>query len=102
MEDCGRPKHHVLYGSVGKHGVSEMDNVETGQTQSSKNGTYTPRYAATEALRGDLGWSTFRERQNDESKFEVKSETGANGEYKTGTKTISWNNEIGKELCKID
>lgn len=39
-----------------------MYRLEAGQNRVARMALNAPRYAAVEALRGDMGWSTFRER----------------------------------------
>ena len=39
-----------------------MDKLEVGQNRVARMALNAPRCAALEALRGDMGWSTFRER----------------------------------------
>ena len=41
---------------------SEIDRLEVGQNRVARMAMNAPRYTAVEALRGDMGWSTFRER----------------------------------------
>ncbi|MPC23223.1 hypothetical protein E2C01_016262 [Portunus trituberculatus] len=41
---------------------SEIDKLEVGQNRIGRMALNTQRYTAVEALRGDMGWSTFRER----------------------------------------
>ena len=40
---------------------SEIDRLEVGQNREARMAMNAPRYTAVEALRGDMGWSTFRE-----------------------------------------
>lgn len=55
--------HSVMYGmQVITWGESEMDKLEVGQNRIGRLALNAPRYAWVEALRGDKGWSTFRER----------------------------------------
>ena len=51
----------VMYGiNVVPWNESEIEKLDVGQNRMALNA---PRYAAAiEALRGDMGWSTFRER----------------------------------------
>ena len=41
---------------------SEIEKLDVGQNRVARMALNAPRYAAVEALRGDMGWSTFRER----------------------------------------
>ena len=41
---------------------NELEKLEVGQNRVARMALNAPRYAAIEALRGDMGWSTFRER----------------------------------------
>ena len=41
---------------------NELDKLEVCQNKVARMALNAPRYAAVEALRGDMGWSTFRER----------------------------------------
>ena len=41
---------------------SEMDKQEVGQNRVARMALNAPRYTAVEALRGDMGWSAFREK----------------------------------------
>ncbi|MPC55561.1 hypothetical protein E2C01_049503 [Portunus trituberculatus] len=41
---------------------NEPEKLEVGQNRVSRMALNAPRYAAIEALRGDMGWNTFRER----------------------------------------
>ena len=41
---------------------SELEKLEVGQNKVARMALNAPSYAAVEALRGDMGWSTFRER----------------------------------------
>ena len=41
---------------------NEIDKLEVGQNRVARMALNAPRYAALENLRGDRGWSTFRER----------------------------------------
>ena len=53
----------VMYGmDVIAWNESEIDKLEVGQNRVARMALNAPRYAAIEALRGDMGWSTFRER----------------------------------------
>ena len=53
----------VMYGmEVLSWNESEVDKLEVGQNRIGRLALNAPRYAAVEALRGDMGWSTFRER----------------------------------------
>ncbi|XP_050694867.1 uncharacterized protein LOC126984800 isoform X3 [Eriocheir sinensis] len=53
----------VMYGmEVITWSELEMDKLEVGQNRIGRLALNAPRYAAVEALRGDMGWSTFRER----------------------------------------
>ena len=40
----------------------EIDELEVRQNRVARMALNAPRYAAVEALRGDMGWSTFRKR----------------------------------------
>ena len=53
----------IMYGmDVIAWNESEIDKLEVGQNRVARMALNAPRYAAREALRGDMGWSTFRER----------------------------------------
>ena len=43
-------------------GEKKINKLEVGQNRVARMSLNAPRYAAVEALRGDMGWSTFRER----------------------------------------
>ena len=60
MEEYGCSK--CIYGiEVIAWNESEIDKLEVGQSRVVRMTLNAPRYAAVEALRGDMGWSTFRE-----------------------------------------
>ena len=66
----------VMYGmNVVPWNESEIEKLDVGQNRMALNA---PRYAAIEALRGDMGWSIFRERH-------MKA---TNGRHKTGTEGV--------------
>ena len=50
----------VMYGM--EVNESEIDKLEVGQNRAARMALNIPRYASVETLRGDMGWSTFRER----------------------------------------
>ena len=51
----------VMYGmEVIAWSEKEIDKLEVEQNRVARMALNTPRYAAVEALRGDMGWSTFR------------------------------------------
>ncbi len=53
----------VMYGmEVLAWNENEIDKLEVGQNRIAMIALNAPIYAAVEALRGDMGWSTFRER----------------------------------------
>ena len=53
----------IMYGmDVIAWNESEIDKLEVGQSRVARMALNAPRYTAVEALRGDMGWSTFRER----------------------------------------
>ena len=53
----------IMYGmDVIAWNESEIDRLEVVQNRTARMALYAPRYTAVEALRGDMGWSTFRER----------------------------------------
>ena len=53
----------VMYGmNVVTWNENEIGKLEVGQNKMARMALNAPRYAAVEALRGDMGWSTFRER----------------------------------------
>ena len=53
----------VMYGmEVIAWNESEIDKLEVRQNRVARMVLNAPRYATVEALRGDMGWSTFRER----------------------------------------
>ena len=53
----------VMYGmEVTGWNESEMNKLEVGQNRIARIALNAPSYAAVEALRGDMGWSSFRER----------------------------------------
>ena len=53
----------VMYGmNVVPWNESEIEKLDVGQNRVARMALNAPRYAAVEALRGDMGWSTFRER----------------------------------------
>ncbi|MPC41896.1 hypothetical protein E2C01_035504 [Portunus trituberculatus] len=41
---------------------SEIDKLKVGQNRMGTMALNAPRYTAVEALRGDMGWSSFRKR----------------------------------------
>ena len=41
---------------------NEIDRLKVGQNRVARMALNAPRHTAVEALRGDMGWSTFRER----------------------------------------
>ena len=45
--------------------MSEINKLEVEQNRVAKMALNAPRYASVEALRGDMGWSTFRETHED-------------------------------------
>ena len=52
----------VMYGmNVVAWNESEIEKLDVGQNRVARRALNAPRYAAIEALRGDMGWSTFRE-----------------------------------------
>ena len=54
---------YIMYGTyVTAWNENEIDKLEVGQNRVARMALNAPRYAALEALRGDMGWSTFRER----------------------------------------
>ncbi|XP_063877492.1 uncharacterized protein LOC135109778 [Scylla paramamosain] len=53
----------IMYGmDVIAWNESEIDKLEVGQNKVARMALSAPRCTAVEALRGDMGWSTFRER----------------------------------------
>ncbi|XP_050705903.1 uncharacterized protein LOC126991179 [Eriocheir sinensis] len=53
----------IMYGmDVMTWNDSEIEKLEVGQNRVARMALNAPRFAAVEALRGDMGWSTFRER----------------------------------------
>ncbi|XP_063861501.1 uncharacterized protein LOC135101456 [Scylla paramamosain] len=53
----------IMYGmDVIAWNESEIDKLEVGQNRVARMALSAPRCTAVEALRGDMGWSTFRER----------------------------------------
>ena len=53
----------IMYGmDVMAWNEGEIDKLEVGQNRVARMALNAPRYAAVEGLRGDMGWSTFRER----------------------------------------
>ena len=53
----------IMYGmEVQAWNESEIEKLEVGQNRVARMALNAPRWAAVEALRGDMGWSTFRER----------------------------------------
>ena len=53
----------IMYGmDVIAWNESEIDRLEVGQNRVARMALNAPRYTALEALRCDMGWSTFRER----------------------------------------
>ena len=53
----------IMYGmDVMVWNESEIDKLEVAQNRVARMALNAPRYTAVEALRGDMGWSTFRER----------------------------------------
>ncbi|KAG0724500.1 hypothetical protein GWK47_005047 [Chionoecetes opilio] len=56
------PSIIIMYGmEVIAWNESEIEILEVGQNKVARMALNAPRYAATEGLRGDMGWSTFRE-----------------------------------------
>ncbi|MPC72494.1 hypothetical protein E2C01_066803 [Portunus trituberculatus] len=53
----------IMYGmDVIAWNKREIDKLEVGQCRVARLALNAPRYTAVEALRGDMGWSSFRER----------------------------------------
>ena len=53
----------IMYGmDVVAWNESEIEKLEVGQNRVARMALNAPRYAGTEALRGDMGWGTFTER----------------------------------------
>ncbi|MPC96497.1 hypothetical protein E2C01_091759 [Portunus trituberculatus] len=53
----------IMYGMhVIAWNESEFDKLEEGQNRIGRMALNAPKYTAVEALRGDMGWSSFRER----------------------------------------
>ena len=53
----------IMYGmDVIAWNENEIDRLEVGQNRVARMALKAPRYTAVEALRGDMGWSTFKER----------------------------------------
>ena len=53
----------IMYGmDVTAWNENEIDKLEVGQNRVARMALNGPRYTALEALRSDMGWSTFRER----------------------------------------
>ena len=53
----------IMYGmDVITWNEREINRLEVGQNRVARMALNAPRYAAVESLRGDMGWSTFRER----------------------------------------
>ena len=54
----------IMYGMdvIACNNESEIDRLEVGQNRVVRMARNASRYTAVEALRGDMGWSTFRER----------------------------------------
>ena len=71
----------VMYGmEVFAWNESEINNLEIGQNRLARIALNAPRYAAVEALRGDMGWSTFRERIRKATvRFKVRLDWGTKG-----------------------
>ena len=60
----------IMYGmDVTAWSESEIGKLEVGQNRVAKMVLNAPRYAATEALGGDLGWSTFNETCKNDSRI---------------------------------
>ena len=54
---------NIMYGmDVFAWTEKELDKLEVAQNKVARIALNAPRYVAVEALRGDMGWSTFRER----------------------------------------
>ncbi|KAG0713413.1 hypothetical protein GWK47_016279 [Chionoecetes opilio] len=55
----------IMYGmDVIAWNESEIEILKVGQNRVARMALNAPRYVATEGLRGDMGWSTFRERHS--------------------------------------
>ena len=53
----------IMYGmDVFTWSENDVNMLEVGQNRIGRMALNAPRYAAVEALRGDMDWSTFRER----------------------------------------
>ena len=53
----------IMYGmDVMAWSAKEISQLEVGQNRVARMALNAPRFAASEALRGDMGWSTFSER----------------------------------------
>ena len=53
----------IMYGmDVIAWNDNELEKLEMGQNRVARMALNAPRYVAVEALRGDMGWSSFRER----------------------------------------
>ena len=69
---------------------SEIDKLEVGQKRVARRALNAPRYASVEALRGDMRWSTFRERHIKATlRYKVRLERMEN--TKTARKVYLWN-----------
>ena len=54
---------------------SELEKLEIGQNRIARMALNEPGYAVIEALRGDMGWSTFRERHVKATQIQGKART---------------------------
>ena len=81
----------VMYGmNVVAWNESELAKLDVGQNRVARMALNAPRYAAVEALRGDMGWSTFRERHM-KATLRYKIRLERMGDTRLARKVYLWN-----------
>ena len=97
----------VMYGmEVIAWNQNEIDRLEVGQNRVARMALNAPRYAAVEALRGDMGWSTFSERYEKAAmRYRVRLEfmedtRWAKKIYAWNRRESKWNKKCGRMIGK--
>ena len=83
--------------------INEIEKLEVGQNRVARMGLNAPRYAAIEALRGDMGWSTFRERHV-KATLRYKARLERMDDNRFARKVFLWNvrsSRWGKKCVKM-
>ena len=87
---------NILYGSeILDIGKKEIKNLETVQNKVARMGLRANKYAVTETLRGEMGWSLFEERI-EKGKMKYKMRLEFMNENRWAKKVYNWTEGKGK------